>query len=169
MLDRRMSLRSWSLAALCLAVVSGCRCTEGAVDPLPGDSGLVVTGCTTDEECGLGETCQGGLCKPAQVVDDAGIECTVDADCGPGRRCVPSTGRCVDIVIDPDGGTSDDAGIDAPFTVDAARVDANDRFLDLDPGGGAVCGCGAGGGWASGLVAAATLLWLMTRRRRLPR
>lgn len=68
-----------------------------------------------------------------------------------------------------DGGAIDDGGIDAPFTVDAARVDANDRFLDLDPGGGAVCGCGAGAGPSSGLVAGATLLLLMTRRRRLPR
>jgi hypothetical protein len=66
-----------------------------------------------------------------------------------------------------DGGSTGDAGIDAPFTVDAARVDANDRFLDLDPGGGAVCGCGAGAGRSSGLVAGAALLVLMTRRRRL--
>ncbi|MBE7451912.1 MAG: hypothetical protein HS111_24400 [Kofleriaceae bacterium] len=68
----------------------------------------------------------------------------------------------------PDAG---DAGldaappIDAPFTVDAARVDANDRFLDLDPRGGATCGCGAGAPGTS-LGLALVVLATLGRRRR---
>lgn len=65
-----------------------------------------------------------------------------------------------------------DAGVDA-FAVDAPSLvdapapiepDASQRFLDLDPGGGATCGCAGsqGPGWALGLV----VLALVRRRRR---
>lgn len=60
--------------------------------------------------------------------------------------------------------------IDAPFTVDGARIDANDRFLDLDPGGGASCGCGmpgaSGGATSTGLAALVAGALLVRRRRR---
>ena len=64
-----------------------------------------------------------------------------------------------------DGGAGDDAApaIDAPFSVDAARIDANDRFLDLDPGGGATCGCGAAGGPGAGALAVLVTLALIAR------
>lgn len=74
-----------------------------------------------------------------------------------------------------DAGASDAATdgprpIDAPFTVDGARIDANDRFLDLDPGGGAACGCGAsgtrGGAASTGLAAIVAGALLIRRRRR---
>ena len=92
MLARRMSLRSSSPAARCLAVVSGCRCTDGAVDLLPDGSGMVVTGCTTDEACGLGESCLGGPCQPAQV-DDAGTVCTT-GECRAGPNMCLDAGVC---------------------------------------------------------------------------
>ncbi len=65
-------------------------------------------------------------------------------------------------------GTPDAAsGEDAASSVDAAQVDANDRFLDLDPRGGAVCGCGAGAqrGAVSAVLAALILISLRRRRR----
>jgi hypothetical protein len=78
----------------------------------------------------------------------------------------------------PTDAPPDDAGIDArpidaPFVVDAPRLDANDRFLDLDPGGGASCGCGSGGGPVSAGLAALVIVavlagqrrWSWTRRR----
>jgi MYXO-CTERM domain-containing protein len=65
-----------------------------------------------------------------------------------------------------DGGLDAPRPIDAPFVVDGAHVDANDRFLDLDPGGGAACGCGAGGGAPSGALTAVVLAGLLARRRR---
>jgi uncharacterized protein (TIGR03382 family) len=65
-----------------------------------------------------------------------------------------------------DGGLDPDATppIDAPFTVDAAHVDANDRFLDLDPRGGAVCGCGASGGPGTAALALALVALLSVPR-----
>lgn len=67
-----------------------------------------------------------------------------------------------------DGGGGEDAAMatDATPSVDAARVDANDRFLDLDPRGGAVCGCGAAGGLDTGALALVVTLALVARPRR---
>ena len=66
----------------------------------------------------------------------------------------------------PAGAGVDARPIDAPFVVDAARPDANDRFLDLDPGGGAACGCGSGGGpLSSGLAVLVLVTWLVGQRR----
>ncbi len=75
-----------------------------------------------------------------------------------------------------------DAGVDAPPPIDAAvdarppRPDAggldaapvaarSQAFLDLDPGGGAVCGCGAAPGAGTGLVGLLAALLLVRRRR----
>jgi MYXO-CTERM domain-containing protein len=86
------------------------------------------------------------------------------------RHAVEPGDAGVDAAIDAGDG---DAGIDgppppidAPFMVDAAHIDANDRFLDLDPGGGAACGCGTSGGGGSALLAALTLAGLLARQRR---
>ncbi|MCA3014448.1 MAG: hypothetical protein INH41_18855, partial [Myxococcaceae bacterium] len=56
--------------------------------------------CVTDEHCGVGQTCIGGLCGPG-CRDERGacelgqyckpgaacVECVTDAHCGPGRLC----------------------------------------------------------------------------------
>jgi hypothetical protein len=64
-----------------------------------------------------------------------------------------------------DGGVDATPPLDAPPSVDAAHVDANDRFLDLDPGGGATCGCG-GGGAPGGLAPALLVALAITGRAR---
>ncbi len=64
-----------------------------------------------------------------------------------------------------DAGRDGPAPIDAPFAVDAARVDANDRFLDLDPGGGASCGCGAGASTSAAVTALLVVLALTGKPR----
>ena len=70
-------------------------------------------------------------------------------------------------------GPRPDAGVDAQV-LDAARVDAagdaaaadgNQRFLDLDPVGGAACGCGAGAG-PDGLALVGLVVAGLARRRR---
>ncbi len=42
--------------------------------------------CTTDPECSAGDTCQSGLCRPAN-------ECTTSSNCNVGEHCVD--GRCL--------------------------------------------------------------------------
>ncbi len=73
----------------------------------------------------------------------------------------------VDAPIDatPADAGADARPIDAPLVVDAARPDANDRFLDLDPGGGATCGCGSAGGEGAAALALITLGVLVAQRR----
>ncbi|MBK9033289.1 MAG: hypothetical protein IPL61_18790 [Myxococcales bacterium] len=67
-----------------------------------------------------------------------------------------------------------DAGVDA-LVVDAQRLDApadaaaldgNQRFLDLDPGGGAACGCTTGATPDGAAVLAVAAAMLARRRRR---
>jgi len=74
----------------------------------------------------------------------------------------------------PDAGQTADAGTpaDAAIRVDSGprpdaqgEIDRNDRYLDLDPVGGASCSCQSGG-QEGGSLAAALLLLLFCRRRR---
>ena len=60
-------------AVLCvclMALFAGC-----------GDDGTSYTPCTVDTDCGAGEACDNGECKPASG-------CNTDADCKGSRRCI---------------------------------------------------------------------------------
>ncbi len=101
-------MRSNSWLPLMLSMgLTACRCVTPTDLPEQDAGFLTGVACAETAECALGESCVDGHCERATVIEDAGVECTIDADCGPGRRCVPSTGRCIDIVIAEDGGTED--------------------------------------------------------------
>lgn len=68
----------------------------------------------------------------------------------------------------PDAGTDAAPPIDAArpdAAADAAVADASQAFLDLDPGGGAACGC-ASGPTPGGAAALLAVVALLARRRR---
>jgi len=58
------------LCVFLMALFTGC-----------GDDGESYTPCATDDDCGAGEACENGECRPA-------TGCNTDADCAGGRLCI---------------------------------------------------------------------------------
>lgn len=69
----------------CVPPPGSCPCPSGAYcDPA---TQTCVVGCQSDDDCGDGQTCDGGSCRAS---------CTGDADCEPGRVCNDASSTCVE-------------------------------------------------------------------------
>ncbi len=67
--------------------------------------------CTSDEECGEGLACEGGVCVPEDEAVNV-AECTSDEDCGEPVCRIGETGGCVGDVCNEETGQCEIAGCD---------------------------------------------------------
>lgn len=73
----------------CCPLGTSCQVLGGQKQCVPDSNACADVACQSDTECGPGEECNNGTCRPKPVTPSAKLckQCTQDSDCGAGATC----------------------------------------------------------------------------------